>query len=200
MLLLSVAALLPPAALSLFSVLFVPLSINDRAHGLEAPSAWTLFAYSIRLLPIERSAPAPTTQEGYDLALTFRLELINACVAATTDRSERFICTKIPRYESDYREDVGRCRTIGKAGDRSAWQIVPRSRAEADRLCVTVEADAKFAIERIRESRRACANLPKQEQLAVYTRGSCTSEEGKRLSRIRFPTDAEVKRAETEQW
>jgi hypothetical protein len=105
---------------------------------------------------------------------------------------------KLARFESNYREDVGRCAVIGKARDKSAWQIVPRSAAEDKRLCQSLEEDARFHVERVRESRSACRHLPKEEQLALYARGNCTSEEGKRLSRTRFPTDAEVKRLETE--
>ena len=162
------------------------------------PSAWTLLVYSLRLLPIA----APTGDSDmprYDAELAYRLALVNACVAATEDRTERYICTKVPRFESNYREDVGRCKVIGKANDKSAWQIVPRSKAEDQRLCQSLEEDARFHVERVRESRAACRHLPKEEQLALYARGDCSSEEGKRLSRTRFPTDAEVKRLETEQ-
>ena len=161
------------------------------------PDAWMLLIYSLRLLPI-----APPTDESdmprYDAELAYRVALVNACVAATEDRTERYICTKVPRFESNYREDVGRCKVIGKANDKSAWQIVPRSTAEDKRLCQSLEEDARFHVERVRESRSACRHLPKEEQLALYARGNCTSEEGKRLSRTRFPTDAEVKRLETE--
>lgn len=163
--------------------------------GLEPPDTFRLLAYTLRLLPI----PVPVGAQGAgDAEMLYRLELVQACVDATTDRSERYICAKIPRYESLYRIDVGRCEVVGKAGDLTAWQIVPRSKEERARLCVSLLEDAKVAIERIRESRRACWRLPKQDQLALYARGSCDSEEGRRLSRTRFPTDAEVKRIESE--
>lgn len=160
------------------------------------PDAWLLLLYSLRLLPI-----APPANDSdmirYDAELSYRVALVNACVAATEDRTERYICTKVPRFESNYREDVGRCKVIGAANDKSAWQIVPRSTVEDKRLCQSLEEDARFHIERVRESRSACRHLPKEEQLTLYARGNCTSEEGKRLSRTRFPTDAEVKRLET---
>ena len=169
------------------------------------PDVWILFVFSVRLLAIEGSFTAEDlrqgdTQAAYDRALQYRLELINACALATEDRSERYLCVQIPSLESRYREDVGRCRVVGKAGDKSAWQIVPRSAAEDARLCVTLVDDARFALERVRESRAACRHLPKQEQLALYTRGDCASEEGRRLSRHRFPNDALVRRVETERW
>ena len=160
------------------------------------PDAWVLLIYSLRLLPI--APPTEVNMAAYDAELAYRIALVNACVAATEDRTERYICTKVPRFESNYREDVGRCKVIGKANDKSAWQIVPRSGAEDKRLCQTLEEDARFHVERVRESRSACRHLPKEEQLALYARGNCTSEEGKRLSRTRFPTDAEVKRLETD--
>lgn len=162
------------------------------------PDAWTLLVYSIRLLPVAPTAAAD--ERGYDRALAYRLELVDACVQATTDRTERYICIKVARYESDFREDVGRCDKRGKAGDRTAWQIVPRSAAEAERLCVTLADDARMHVERVRESRAACRRLPKPEQLALYARGSCDSDEGRTLSRHRWPTDAEVQRLETEKW
>ena len=170
--------------------------LTAGAEAPSAPDAWMLLIYSLRLLPI--AAPTDATMAAYDAQLAYRVGLVDACVAATEDRTERYICVKVPRFESNYREDVGRCKVIGKANDKSAWQIVPRSAAEDKRLCQSLEEDARFHIERVRESRAACRHLPKEEQLALYARGNCTSEEGKRLSRTRFPTDAEVKRLETD--
>ena len=178
--------------LRFFLVAGIPLA----AGGTEAPDASRLLTYSLRLLPI--APPTSDDTAAYDAELAYRRLLVEACVAATEDRTERYICTKLPRFESNYREDVGRCKVIGRANDKSAWQIVPRSEAEDKRLCQSLEEDAKFHIERVRESRNACRHLPKEEQLALYARGNCSSEEGKRLSRVRFPTDAEVKRLETE--
>ena len=166
-----------------------------------APSVWTLLVFSLRLLPIAVGEPSATTGVAKgDAELRYRLELVTACFEATEDRTERYICTKVARFESFYREDVGRCRVKGEAGEVTAWQIIPRSKAERERLCVSLLEDAKFHLERVRESRGACRHLPKQEQLALYARGNCTSDEGKKLSRHRFPTDAEVKRLETETW
>ena len=81
----------------------------------------------------------------------------------------------------------------GAAGEVTAWQILPRSRAERDRLCRSTAEDAIVAIERIRESRAACARLPTAERLALYARGSCASVEGRRLSRARWVYEAEVR-------
>ena len=181
----------------LLAFLFATITSGGTAPASPAPpDAWRLLVYSLRLLPIE----AALGSAAYDAALAYRVELVGACVEATEDRSERYICVKVARYESNYREDVGRCTIIGKAGDKTAWQIVPRGAAEHARLCKTLVEDARFHLERVRESRAACRQLPKVEQLALYARGDCASEEGKRLSRHRFPTDAEVRRVETELW
>ena len=162
-----------------------------------APSVFTLLIFTLRLLPI----PVPPGAQGAgDAELAYRLELVQACADATPDRSERYICAKIPRFESNYRSDVGRCKIKGGEGEITAWQIIPRSPSERDRLCDTLLGDARVAVERIRESRAACRHLPKEEQLALYARGDCGSIEGRKLSRHRFPTDAEVKRVETEAW
>lgn len=166
-----------------------------------APSVWILLVFTLRLMPIPVGEPSPTTgiAKG-DAELRYRLELVKACVEATEDRTERYICAKVARFESFYREDVGRCDVKGAAGELTAWQIIPRNKAERARLCVSLLEDARFHLERVRESRNACRHLPKQEQLVLYARGTCDSDEGKKLSRHRFPTDAEVKRLETEAW
>lgn len=183
------------------SVLSGPNFVTHRpttTAAAEPPTVPLLLAYSLRLLPV--TLPTNENTSAYDAEIAYRTELAAACVAATSDRTERYICVKLARFESNYREDVGRCKVIGKANDKSAWQIVPRSEAEDKRLCQSLEEDARFHVERVRESRSACRHLPKEEQLALYARGNCTSEEGKRLSRVRFPTDAEVKRLELEGW
>jgi len=53
-------------------------------------------------------------------------------------------------------------------------------------LCVSLAGDARIALERIRESLRACAHMPARDRLAVYARGRCSSAEGQRLSRMRW--------------
>lgn len=160
---------------------------------MSVPSVWQLLAFSLSLLPI----PIPKDAQGEgDLEVLYRMELAEACASVTSDRVERYLCMKIPRFESNYRIDVGRCEVKGAAGEVTAWQILPRSRTERDRLCRSLRGDAEVAVERIRESRRACWQLPKAEQLALYTRGDCGSVEGRRLSRHRWPLEGEVRRVE----
>ena len=158
------------------------------------PSVFQLLAYTLILLPIQ--VPVGAQGKG-DAEMMYRLELVTACAEATDNRTERYICAKIARFESSYREDVGRCEVKGKEGEVTAWQIIPRNAAEKARLCVSLVEDARVMIERVRESRAACHHLPKSEQLALYTRGSCSSPDGRKLSTHRFPTDAEVRKIET---
>jgi len=121
-----------------------------------------------------------------DADIAFRLDLASAIVLATGDEHEQDLLASIARYESNYRVDVAECRKRGAAGEVSAWQIIARSDAERARLCVSLAGDARVALERIRESVRACAHLPAPERLAVYARGRCSSVEGRRLSRVRW--------------
>ncbi len=134
-----------------------------------------LVAFSLRLLPTENPDE-----------LSYRVDVAAACYVATDDRTERFLCMKIARFESNYRRDVGDCRLKGKQGELSAWQILPRTKDERETLCRSLAEDAALMIERVRESRAACRALPPPEQLALYTRGSCASPEGRALSRHRW--------------
>jgi hypothetical protein len=147
-----------------------------------------LLLLTLRLLPVTEVSSA-----GWESAIRYRLEIAEACFGATEDRTERYLCAKIPRFESSYREDVGRCLVRGAAGELTAWQILPRGFVDRARLCRSLEEDAIVAVERIRESRSACRRLPNAEQLSLYARGSCVSEEGRRLSRHRWPYKAETR-------
>ncbi len=141
-----------------------------------------LFLFSIRLLAA-----------ADDEELSYRLKIADACYQAGTTRTEQYLCMKLARFESNYRKDVGICTVKGTAGEMTSWQIIPRNDAERARLCQTERENAIFAIERIRESRAACSALPTDEQLAMYARGNCSSEEGKRLSKTRWPTEGETR-------
>lgn len=146
-----------------------------------------LVLFSLRLLPL-------TLVEGpaRDAEIAYRFEIATACFRATEDRTERFICMKIPRFESSYREDVGRCLVLGPSKEKTAFQILARGPADDARLCRSLDEDAVVATERIRESRDACPHLPPSERLAIYARGKCDSVEGRRLSKHRWPYESEI--------
>lgn len=127
-----------------------------------------------------------------DQDLLFRIRLADAIVSVTDDQHEQNLLASIARYETDYIERLASPRCECKKNEcdggraRGSWQIIPYNRKEKERLCVSLEDDARVALERIRESKRACNMLPREEQLAVYTRGSCKNLEGRRLSKIRW--------------
>jgi hypothetical protein len=118
--------------------------------------------------------------------LGYRIELAEAAASVTDDLQEQLLLVAIPRWESSYRRDVGECRRKGPQGELGAWQILPRSDGERRSLCASLAGDARVALARIRESLKTCAALPAEERLAVYTRGSCSSVDGRRLSRVRW--------------
>lgn len=136
--------------------------------------------------------PVAGTGAAWEAQWRYRLELAGAIAAATNDPGRQLLLVRIARFESNYREDVGRCRLNGKAGDRSAFQVVPRNDGERARLCVSLVEDARLALERVEESLAACRHLPAPERLAVYARGRCDSEQGRALSRHRWPGARQV--------
>lgn len=108
-----------------------------------------------------------------------------ACAVQSTDasESEAAILMRLGWTESRYAPKVGRCaRGVTPGG---FFQVVARDGAEYRQACSSADAQAALALARVRESRAACAHLPEPEQLAIYTRGSCASRSGRRLSRER---------------
>ena len=140
-----------------------------------------LFLFTTRLL-------APLTDDDVDL----RYRIVGAIVDVTEDETERYLLAKIARFESNYRADVADCRVRGALGEVGPWQALPRSAAEREQVCGSLEGAAAVALARVRESRRACRHLPVDEQLAVYAAGSCSSLAGRRLSRVRWPRRGET--------
>lgn len=137
------------------------------------------------------AALLPLVSEGEAI---LRWHLSTAIVYVTGHAVDQLALAKIARFESHYQRDVADCDRMGAAGDRSAWQVVPRSREDAARLCVTYVQDARLALERIDESTHACWHLPAADRLAIYARGKCDSDEGRALSRQRWPTTFEQQR------
>lgn len=138
-----------------------------------------LVLYMGSLLP-----PDPST---WDDDVRLRWALAEAIVAVTDDVEEQLTLARIPRFESAYRRDVADCRVRGTVGEVTAWQILARSRKERAGLCVSLVDDARVALERVRESVRACARNVPEYRLALYTRGRCDSVEGQRLAKNRYP-------------
>lgn len=106
----------------------------------------------------------------------------------------------LTRHESGWNLDVdtGRNRgsLVGDIGAGRSWclgQILldydGRARTPEGWTGPDLIADRRKCLRRVlhmaRESFRACRALPVEERLAVYTRGSCSNETGRRLSRPR---------------
>ena len=140
-----------------------------------------LVALSLQLVAVKNEAE-----------LQYRIDIANAVISVTDSEHEQRVLVSIVRYETSFISRLGapNCTCLRNECDNGrafgAWQIIPRSKREREELCVSLEGDAKLALFRIRESERACWKLPPNERLAIYTRGSCFSEEGKRLSKIRW--------------
>lgn len=130
---------------------------------------------------LDRQLPA---RDGDEMLL--RWELAGAIVAVTDDAQERRQLARLARYESTLRRDVATCATLGPQREITPWQILLRPGEDREELCASLEAAAALALDRVRESVRACHFLPPAERLAVYARGRCSSVDGRRLSRVRY--------------
>lgn len=140
---------------------------------------YVLIAFTYQLLGI-------TSWEEF----IFRARLVDAVASVTDDENEQKQLLSLARYETGYHERLAapRCECRKNECDSGramgTWQIIPRSKLEKESLCQTLEGDARLALARVHETRRACRNLPESERLAIWYRGSCNSEEGKRMSKI----------------
>jgi hypothetical protein len=134
-----------------------------------------LVEYSEKLLPSRTVAAA-----------AYRRELVGAILSTDASDQERRQLVKLARYESSFREDVGRCRKLGPEGEVGPWQELARSGGDREAVCASLAGAAAVALERVRESVAACAHLPPEERLAVYARGRCSSSTGRQLSRARY--------------
>lgn len=127
-----------------------------------------------------------------DEELSFRIELAKAIVSVTSDEHEQNLLVSIARHETRFIERLAAPNCICKKNEcdggraKGTWQIIPYNKVEREQLCVSLEDDARLALERIHESELYCRHLPENERLAIYARGSCSSEEGRKLSRIRW--------------
>ena len=127
----------------------------------------------------------PSTGEA-DTAHRVELALAITADPGTTDHEAR-ILARIARWESNYRADVSDCRITGDAGRSvGAWQAHDRAPDVRERICTDLAYGALVARTDVRRSYAMCAHLAEPERLAAYTRGRCDSEEGRRLSRVRW--------------
>lgn len=132
---------------------------------------------SLRLAPVY-------TDEG----LSRRFELAQAAVEAGATKYEMQWLAAIAFRESTYRLDV-----VGDNGSSyCAYQIhLPRSARTRDgstgpELLADAGACTREALRQLRASLHVCKHLPESERMALYARGRCDSETGRRLSRDRW--------------
>lgn len=118
--------------------------------------------------------------------LDARAAIAAAIVSVTDDEHEQGLLARLAWTEARYSMRVARCAPGTTAGGRGVWQVVPRVAAGYRASCGTLEEQAGLALERVRESLRACRHLPEAERLSVYAAGSCASARGRRLSRDRW--------------
>lgn len=114
------------------------------------------------------------------------VDLARAILAVTDDPHEMLLLARIAFRESSFRPEVSDCRVKGRQGELGAWQVLPRSAAEARELCASLEGSARVALSRVRESLRACRAERPEWRLSFYARGRCSGAEAHRLSEHRW--------------
>lgn len=145
--------------------------------------ATLVHALRVISLTVYASDLLPPRDDG---ELADRAELAAAIAVVTEDAQERRQLMRIARFESNYRSDVIFCDKLGPENEVTAFQILVRRGEDAAWMCSDLVAGAVVALERLRESVAACRHLPAPDRLALYARGSCSSKQGVRLSRVRY--------------
>lgn len=178
----------------------------------QAFVAW-VFGLMTWTLPPERVAAIPTIEARRETAeeRAARYESIAAdLVAVVFDPDERplfagddgraktaTVLLGLTRYESDWHKDVDAGLRSGRGDKGRSWclgQVLLDDAGEKKTpegwTGPDLVADRKkcwrVVLHRARESFAACRDLPVNERLALYARGSCDSEDGRRLSRTRM--------------
>lgn len=121
-------------------------------------------------------------------ALVARLELGQAAADVGATAYEARWLAAIAYRESTYHVDA-----VGDHGaSYCAYQVhLPRGARTREGLSgpdllEDVRACTREALRQLRASLHVCKRLPEAERLALYARGSCDSERGKKLSRDRW--------------
>lgn len=119
--------------------------------------------------------------------LDARVSIASSLISTDANDQELRILMRLAYTESNYSDRVAKCKRGTVRGHaRGTWQIVPRDAEQWRDVCGFGSAAALVALWHVRESLQICAALPERERLAIYTRGSCKSREGRALSRERI--------------
>lgn len=108
-------------------------------------------------------------------------------LAVTYEPWEIETLLKIAYYESGFRRGIADCTIVNSKNARGTWQVVPRNTSESLRACSNdLEAQARLARERVRESRDMCERqgLRGSDVLGGYTIGKCVR--GEPLAKMRY--------------
>jgi len=121
-----------------------------------------------------------------------RWALADAIASATHEPDEQNVLVAVALRESNFAPAAKGDFHGGKATSFCAFQLhLPNGSRTAEGwsgedVSTDVTKCTQAALRRVRDSQRACSFLPKEERLAVYARGRCDSDDGKRLSRDRM--------------
>lgn len=127
-----------------------------------------------------------------------RWALAEAIADATPDREEQSVLVAVALRESNFAPAAKGDFHGGKPTSFCAFQLhLPNGARTAEGwsgedVASDVAKCTKAALRQVRSSLKACAGYPKEERLAVYAAGRCTSEAGRRLSRDRMRLAAKV--------
>ena len=128
---------------------------------------------------MQAELPTPDGEGNYREALAAAI-----VTASPWDPQEQRQLARLARYETNYIPRLGapRCECRPNECDngraKGAWQHLSSA------CPFSLDADARVALRHVRASVEACGKGP--EGLSIYARGRCDSEEGKRLSRVRY--------------
>lgn len=162
-------------------------------------TAATLSAWVLSVLvwhsPPEKAAARPTHPEARETAAE-RLEryhgiadaiaiVVTEDVEPSYQRRAAALLLGVSWFESGWRRDVD--LGIGKRAKGGGKDVcLMQIRSSDPRLTEDREHCFRTGLRMVRRSMNACRQLPLADRLAVYAAGRCTSEAGRRASRVRM--------------
>lgn len=146
---------------------------------------YVLLISHISLAAADR-AEYPEAQESQDQRRARYESIAEDIAAVAPDRGSASLLVAIAVHESGLARDVdlGPCAPARvKKGGCDGGHAMTLFQVHGFSSWPTRREAALRALKMARSSQKLCAHLPSAERLAVYTRGRCSSAEGRRLSR-----------------